>query len=275
MGSGIAEVAARAGLAVRLYDVTRERGLAGLEAVRRSLDRGVAKAKLSRTEADEVLARIEVVEQLRATDCSAVFEAVSENIQLKKELFAQLSEQAPRALLASNTSSLSITEVAAATAAPDRVVGMHFFNPAPIMDLLEIVMAVQTSPASLDQARQLAERFGKTPIVVRDVAGFATSRLGILLGMEAIRMVETGVASAADIDTAMELGYRHPMGPLKLTDLVGLDVRLAIAEHLAHELGPQFNPPPLLRTMVRAGRLGKKTGQGFYRWEGNQAHPVG
>ena len=274
MGSGIAEVAARAGLEVRLYDVTRERGQAGREALSRSLERAVTKARLERSQADQILARVTVVDELQASGCAVVFEAVSENISLKKQLFGQLSEQAPEALLATNTSSLSVTEIAAAAAAPDRVVGMHFFNPAPVMALLEIVTAVQTSEASLDQARQLAERFGKTPIVVRDVAGFATSRLGIILGMEAIRMVEMGVASAADIDKAMELGYRHPMGPLKLTDLVGLDVRLAIAEHLTRELGPQFSPPPLLRTMVRAGHLGKKSGQGFYRWDGNQAHPL-
>jgi 3-hydroxybutyryl-CoA dehydrogenase len=168
---------------------------------------------------------------------------------------------------------LSLTEIAAASSSPGQVIGLHFFNPPPIMPLLEIVRAEQTSAETVSRSLAFAKAIGKTAIVVRDVPGFATSRLGIILGMEAIRMLESGVASAEDIDRAMELGYKHPMGPLKLTDLVGLDVRLAIAEHLTKEIGPQFSPPPLLRRLVRAGKLGKKSGEGFYRWEGDEARP--
>ncbi len=169
-------------------------------------------------------------------------------------------------MLGSNTSSLSVTQIAAAAAAPERVIGMHFFNPVHIVRLLELVTAVQTSERTVAIARAFGERTGRELILVRDSPGFATSRLGLVIGLEAIRMLEAGVASAEDIDRAMELGYRHPMGPLKLTDLVGLDTRLKIAEHLHAEIGEQFRPPPLLRQMVRAGKLGKKTGEGFYRW---------
>jgi 3-hydroxybutyryl-CoA dehydrogenase len=153
------------------------------------------------------------------------------------------------------------------------VIGLHFFNPPPIMPLLEIVRAIQTDDAVVDRCRDYAARIGKTPIVVNDVPGFATSRLGVILGLEAMRMLETGVATAPDIDAAMELGYRHPMGPLKLTDLVGLDVRLAIADHLTKEVGPQFRAPPLLRQLVRAGKLGAKAGEGFYRWVDGKPEP--
>jgi 3-hydroxybutyryl-CoA dehydrogenase len=174
---------------------------------------------------------------------------------------------APGALLASNTSSLSIADIAAGLPDPSRVVGMHFFNPVPAMKLCEVVHHAGSSPDSVAQARAVAERMGKTPVVVRDAPGFASSRLGIALGMEAIRMVEEDVASAADIDAAMKLGYGHPMGPLELTDLVGLDVRLAIAEYLTSRLGPRFTPPALLRRMVEEGALGAKSGRGFYQWK--------
>lgn len=268
MGAGIAEVLARAGLQTTLCD--RELALAemGLEKVRTSLARAVQRGKLDA--AEPVLARLQAAQGLGPV-ADLVVEAVFEDLELKKSVLGELSRRSEATLLGSNTSSLSLTEIASACQAPERVIGLHFFNPAPVMALLEVVRAEQTSPQTLDRALELALRLGKTPVVVRDVAGFATSRLGILLGMEAIRMVESQVASAADIDRAMELGYRHPMGPLKLTDLVGLDVRLAIAEHLTREIGPQFTPPPLLRRLVRAGYLGKKTGRGFYRWEGDQA----
>lgn len=268
MGAGIAEVLARAGLHTTLCD--RELALAesGLARIRASLARAVEKGKLE--SAEEVLARLEVAEGLGPAS-DLFLEAVYEDLELKKRVFAEVSARRADSLLGSNTSSLSLTEIASACQGPERVVGLHFFNPAPVMALLEVVRAEQTSQATLDRALELAARLGKTPVVVRDVAGFATSRLGIILGMEAIRMLESQVASAGDIDRAMELGYRHPMGPLKLTDLVGLDVRLAIAEHLTREVGPQFSPPPLLRRMVRAGYLGKKSGRGFYRWEGDRA----
>jgi 3-hydroxybutyryl-CoA dehydrogenase len=197
-----------------------------------------------------------------------IVEAVPEKMELKRELFARVEAAAPaHALLGSNTSSLSITEIAAATKSPQRVVGLHFFNPVAVMPLLEIVRGEHTSAETLAAVRAFGERIEKTCIVVRDSPGFATSRLGIALGNEAMRMYEEGVASAEDIDKAMVLGYRHPIGPLALTDLVGLDVRLAISEHLHRELGTDtFRPPQILRRMVRAGKLGKKTGEGFYKY---------
>lgn len=275
MGAGIAEVAAKAGLSTTLSDVSRElvdRGVARVEA---SLAKAVERGKLAPESAAEVRARLtSAVGLADAAGADLVIEAVPEDMGLKKRLFAELVVAAPGAMLATNTSSLSVTELAASTPDPSRVIGLHFFNPPAIMPLLEIVRAEQTSAGTLEAAEQLAKVIGKTSIVVRDVPGFATSRLGIILGMEAIRMLESGVASAADIDRAMELGYRHPMGPLKLTDLVGLDVRLAIADHLTKELGPQFTPPPLLRRLVRAGKLGKKSGEGFYRWSGDEATAV-
>jgi 3-hydroxybutyryl-CoA dehydrogenase len=265
MGSGIAEVLARAGLQTTLVDQQPDALARGWERLQQSLHKAVSRGKLTQQEGEEVRSRLSTADT--ATGADVVIEAVYEDLELKKKLLGNLSRELPAALLASNTSSLSLTEIAAACQRPERVVGMHFFNPAPVMELLEVVRAEQTSPDALHAATNLARRLGKQPIVVQDVPGFASSRLGIILGMEAIRMLESGVASAEDIDKAMELGYRHPMGPLRLTDLVGLDVRLAIAEHLTKEIGPQFTPPPLLRRLVRAGRLGKKTGQGFYTWD--------
>jgi len=197
-----------------------------------------------------------------------VVEAAPESMELKEKIFAEVDAAAPKhAILATNTSSLSIARIASVVKDPSRFVGMHFFNPVHIMKLVEVVWGPETSEATRDAAVGFASRLGKEPIVVRDAPGFASSRLGIVLGMEAIRMVEQEVASAEDIDKAMELGYRHPMGPLKLTDLVGLDVRLGIAEYLHETLGSDaFEPPALLRRMVAEGKLGKKSGQGFYSW---------
>ena len=268
MGCGIAEVLLRSGMTVQLVDRSAELVEAGVLRLRASLDRAVSRGKLESTACLSLLD----TSSLEVSEADLVIEAVIEDMAVKKELLAPLSVRFPEALLASNTSSLSLTEMAAACERPERVLGLHFFNPPQVMELLEVVVAEQTGTGTVERAVELAARWGKTPIVVKDVPGFASSRLGIILGMEAIRMLESGVASARDIDRAMELGYRHPMGPLKLTDLVGLDVRLAIAEHLTREIGPQFAPPPLLRRLVRAGRLGKKTGRGFYRWEGNEAH---
>jgi len=198
-----------------------------------------------------------------------VIEAIPESLDLKRTVFGKLAAAArPDVLLASNTSSLSITRIAEVVKGPERVVGMHFFNPPPVMKLLEVVRGERTSPATVELAVGLGRRFDKEPIVVKDSPGFASSRLGVCLGLEAIRMVEEGVASPEDIDKAMELGYRHPMGPLRLTDLVGLDVRLAIGDALCKELGTdRFRPPELMRRMVREGKLGQKSGQGFYRWD--------
>jgi 3-hydroxybutyryl-CoA dehydrogenase len=196
-----------------------------------------------------------------------VVEAVPEVPSLKHDVLTRVEDTYPDLpLLASNTSSLSITELGTALARPDRFVGMHFFNPVPVSELVELVVGTATAPAAVACAREWVAALGMQAIVVRDSPGFATSRLGLALGLEAIRMVEAGVASADDIDTGMVLGYKHPIGPLRLTDLVGLDVRLGIAEQLARTLGPRFEPPALLRAMVADGKLGKKSGQGFYTW---------
>ena len=199
--------------------------------------------------------------------CGLVVEAVPEDPELKRAALSSLEHaMADDAVIASNTSSLSIDGLASALERPERFLGLHFFNPVPASQLVEIVTGAATSPALVERARGWVEALGKTPIVVRDAPGFASSRLGVALALEAIRMLEEGVASAADIDTAMQLGYRHPLGPLRTTDLVGLDVRLAIAEGLHARLGERFAPPELLRRMVADGRLGRKSGEGFYVW---------
>jgi 3-hydroxybutyryl-CoA dehydrogenase len=269
MGAGIAQVAAQVGLAVALRDVDDAAVERGLGRIRAALDKGVSLGKVTAAARDEALARIAPATALDAAvaEADVVIEAVPEELELKVGLFAAVERAAPpRALLASNTSALPIGAIAARLASPARLVGMHFFNPVHLMKLVEVVHHAGTAPAALACARGLAERLGKTPIVVRDSPGFASSRLGIALGLEAIRMVEEGVASPADIDTAMRLGYAHPMGPLELTDLVGLDVRLMIADHLRGSLGEGFAAPALLRAKVAAGKLGKKSGEGFYRW---------
>lgn len=267
MGAGIAEVCAKAGIETILSDVNEEVLKRAEERIEGSMAKAIAKGKLTEADAADARGRLRLETNSAATErADLVIEAVPELMDLKKQILHEVSSRNPAALLASNTSSLSVTELAAACRHPERVLGLHFFNPVPVMALLEIVRAEQTEDRFLDAALAFAAQLDKSPIVVRDMPGFATSRLGIALGMEAIRMLEQGVASAEDIDRAMELGYRHPMGPLKLTDLVGLDVRLAIAEHLTKEIGPQFTPPPLLRQKVRAGKLGKKTGEGFYKW---------
>ena len=270
MGHGIAQVAAASGSRVWLVDATEARAHEGRDAIDTSLHRLQEKGKLGDQTRDEVLARVDVSSDLSAAvrKADVVIEAVPENMELKRKLFANVVADAPAgALLGTNTSSLSITEIARGTGAEDRIVGLHFFNPVPLMRLLEIVRGQDTSDATLERAVAFGQLLGKEPIVVKDVPGFATSRLGVLLGLEAMRMVQDGVCSAEDVDKAMELGYRHPMGPLKLTDLVGLDVRLAIAEHLHKQLGSAaFEPPQLLRDMVAAGKLGRKSGEGFYTY---------
>ena len=267
MGAGIAEVFAKAGNDVSLFDVNEEACQLGLTRIEKSLAKAVSKGKITQEQNEAARQRVTATTDDDATQIDILIEAAPENMALKKTIFGKASEQNPKAILATNTSSLSVTEIASAATDPSRVIGLHFFNPPPVMPLLEIVRAEQTSAEVVTKCRDLAEQIGKSPIVVMDSPGFASSRLGLVIGLEAMRMLEAGVASAEDIDQAMELGYRHPMGPLKLTDLVGLDVRLAIADHLAKEIGPQFSPPPILRRLVRAGKLGKKTGQGFYRWD--------
>lgn len=271
MGRGIAQTFAQAGYATTLYDVDPDAAHRGREAIEATLEQGIARGKVEPAEKEQALARLRIETDLgeAVIDADLAIEAIPEILDAKREMFAELDARAPEtAILASNTSSLSIAALADATARPERVAGLHFFNPVHVMKLVEIVAPEGAAPDVVDTLRAAVESLGKRPIVVRDVPGFATSRLGLTLGLEAIRMVEEGVASAADIDTAMKLGYNHPMGPLELTDLVGLDVRLAIAEHLASELDDRrFAPPALLRRLVAEGKLGRKSGEGFYRWQ--------
>lgn len=270
MGHGIAQVCAAAGCTVRLQDISDDAVDRGLERIRGNLDQGVDRGKVTDEERATTLGNLTTTTSIAdAVDgVDLVIEAAPESMEIKESIFRQVDAAAPaEAILASNTSSLSIAVIGAVVSNPERFIGMHFFNPVHIMALLEVVWGPDTSDQTRDAAVDFGRRLGKEPIVVRDAPGFASSRLGIVLGMEAIRMVEQEVASPEDIDKAMELGYRHPMGPLKLTDLVGLDVRLGIAEYLHSTLGSEaFAPPALLRSMVAEGKLGKKSGQGFYRW---------
>ena len=270
MGHGIAQVAAVAGYDTRLTDANLAARDAALARVRANLDGAVTRHKLSREESEAALARLAWRDDLDAAveGADLVIEAIIERLDAKQELFGRLDALLPpAAVLATNTSSLSVARIAEATRRPGRVVGMHFFNPVHLMKLVEIVTHERVSHGTTTLAGEVARRMGKEPIVVRDSPGFASSRLGVVLGLEAMRMVEQEVASPEDIDKAMELGYGHPMGPLKVSDLVGLDVRLAIAEHLFRELKhPHYQPPAILRRKVQAGELGKKTGKGFYQW---------
>jgi 3-hydroxybutyryl-CoA dehydrogenase len=273
MGHGIAQVAAQAGYDVTLLDTTADVVQNALDRIRENLDEGVRRQKLTQPERDGTLTRLIGAHDLSLSLASAdlIIEAVPERLDLKASLLARVDRHAsPDAIVASNTSSLSITDIQRATAHPGRVVGLHFFNPVHILKLVEVVRGADTDADVVTASVEFAKRLGKEPIVVRDSPGFASSRLGLALGLEAMRMLEQGVATAADIDKAMELGYRHPMGPLKLTDLVGLDVRLDIADYLFEKLGSEaFRAPDILRQHVAAGRLGKKSGQGFYDWTDN------
>ena len=270
MGSGIAQVSAMAGFQVVLSDITEAALAQGDSIIRSSLNRLRSKERITQEEYDVALKRIRATTDLDECVCDAdlVIEAIPEKLELKLQLFEKISAAAKEsAIFATNTSSLSVTEIAAHSDRPARCIGLHFFNPVAVMKLVEIVRGLKTDSKTVDVALAYARAIKKEPVTVNDWPGFATSRLGIILGCEAIRMVEQGVASAENIDKAMELGYRHPMGPLRLTDLVGLDVRLHIMEYLHRELGEQFRPPALLRQMVRAGKLGRKTGEGFYSYE--------
>jgi 3-hydroxybutyryl-CoA dehydrogenase len=261
MGAGIAHVLLAAGNRVTVAEAGADRAAAAREAVAASLRKAEDRGKLTTTAA-ALLAHLDVVAavgELPGT-VELVIEAVPEDVDLKRAILADVRKACPDALLASNTSSLSVRALG------EDVVGMHFFNPVPVQALLELVVHDDLDPAAVLAARNWGESLGKTVIEVRDSPGFATSRLGVAVGLEAIRMLEEGVASAEDIDTGMRLGYGWPMGPLRLTDLVGLDVRLSIAEHLTRELGPRFTPPELLRNKVARGELGRKTGRGFFDW---------
>ena len=274
MGHGIAQVAAASDFRVLLYDVDRESLARGVSAIETNLAKGIQRGKLTEEDRDRTLQQIRGTTSLQqCATADLIIEAAPEKLDLKKDVLRQLESASDTPFIfASNTSSLSITEIAGSCKRPDAVIGMHFFNPVHIMRLVEIVVGEKTSPETVDTATSVGRKMRKEPIVVKDVPGFASSRLGVVLGLEAMRMFEQGVASAQDIDTAMELGYNHPMGPLKLTDLVGLDVRLNIAEYLHRELGSDaFKPPEVLRRMVSEGKLGKKTGEGFYDWSKDDA----
>ncbi|CAN5726239.1 3-hydroxyacyl-CoA dehydrogenase family protein [soil metagenome] len=270
MGHGIAQVCAMAGHRVTLADATAELAQRGVDRVRGNLEEGVKRGKLDAAMVDAHMMRITASGSLdtACADADIVIEAVPEKLELKQDVLQRAERAAPAsAMLATNTSSLGIGGMQHWLARPAQFIGLHFFNPVHINKLVEVVRGPETSDATVARALELVSDIGRTSVLVNDSPGFATSRLGVLLGLEAMRMVEKGVASAADIDTAMELGYRHPMGPLKLTDLVGLDVRLDIARYLHQELGTeQYRPPRILVQMVEEGRLGRKSGRGFYDW---------
>lgn len=267
MGGGIAQIFAAAGGRVAVVESDADAASAAHSRIRAGLHKAVELGKLA--DAAEALSRISLLTRIADLpgDADLVVEAVPEIPEVKIQvLTAAEAVVSDDTILASNTSSLSIVELGAALRRPERFLGMHFFNPVPASKLVEVVTAPQTAQPVLHSVVQAIRALGKTEIVVRDSPGFATSRLGVMLGLEAIRMLEEGVADAESIDRAMELGYRHPMGPLRSTDLVGLDVRLAIAEYLHSTLGDRFAPPQLLRDKVAEGSLGRKTGRGFYDW---------
>jgi 3-hydroxybutyryl-CoA dehydrogenase len=270
MGAGIAQVCAQAGYDTHLFDADEAALERGMGRIRDFWEKGIAKGKTTPQQRDAWRAKLHQFTDLTAAvrTCDLVIEAVPEDLALKQRLFASCDEKAPpHAIFASNTSSLSIAAIASATKRPQRVLGLHFFNPVPLMQLLEIVRHDGVDADVLATSRAFGAKLGKTTIVVRDSPGFATSRLGIVLGNEAMRMLEDGVASAKDIDTAMKLGYGHPMGPLELSDLVGLDVRHNVSEYLHKMLGgAHYKPPAIATRLVKAGELGKKTGKGFYDW---------
>lgn len=277
MGHGIAQVSAMAGHDVVMRDLSADLLEEGVAAIERNLEGGVDRDKVTPTERDTTLERIATTTDLEAAvgDVDLVVEAVPEDLDRKHEVFTAVENTArPESVLATNTSSLSVTSIANVLERPERAIGTHFFNPVHIMGLVEIVVPEQATEETVAFANDYVSGIGKEPIVVRDTPGFATSRLGVTLGVEAIRMVEQGVATPRAIDRGMELGYNHPMGPIELTDVVGLDVRLDVLEYLRNELGERFAPPQLLKRKVRAGKLGKKTGEGFYRWEDGEVVDV-
>jgi len=269
MGAGIAQVFLAAGARVAVVEAGGDAAEAARSRIADGLEESARRGKLD-GDVESALRRLTLLDTAAGLDpgTGLVIEAVPEQAQLKAEVLgAAEAAVGPEAVLATNTSSLSVTELAAALERPARFLGMHFFNPVPASKLVELVVAGQTSPELAGAVGGWVRALGKTEVVVKDSPGFASSRLGVLLGLEAIRMLEDGVADAEAIDTAMELGYRHPMGPLRSTDLVGLDVRLSIAEYLHRTLGERFAPPQLLRDKVAAGDLGRKTGRGFYTYD--------
>lgn len=270
MGSGIAEVFSRNGYEIGMVDIEQRFIDKGMQSLKNSLKKAVERGKATQDEADQALKRIHPSLSLResAKDVQFVVEAVIENPELKKQVFKELDESAPAdAILASNTSSISITEMASATKRPDKVIGMHFFNPPPVMKLIEIIQGAATSEETFKLTQSLSQKLGKTPVTVQEAPGFVVNRVLVPFLNEAVFLVQEGVASPKDIDTAVKLGLSHPLGPLELLDFVGLDTTLYILEYMYKETGdPKFRPCPLLRKMVRAGYWGRKTGKGFYEY---------
>ena len=272
MGAGIAQVCAQAGWQTRLFDAFPDGLSAGMQRIDAFWEKGIARGKTTVEQKEKWSKNLTAVSDLAAAvdGVDFVIEAVPEILELKRKIFSELDLLAPEhAILGTNTSGLKISDIASATKRPDKVIGMHFFNPVPIMKLLELVRHDDIADSTIAFAREVGSAMGKSCILVNDVPGFATSRLGVVLGNEAIRMLADGVASAGDIDTAMRLGYKHPMGPLELSDLVGLDVRRDILNNLAEAFDDEaYRPHPLLNQLVEAGDLGKKTGKGIYDWTG-------
>jgi len=270
MGGGIAQVSAQAGYEVVMSEINDELLNKGLASINSILTRSVEKDRISQEDKDATLARIKGTTNIKDfSDCDLVIEAIIENMDLKKKVFAELDKICPKhAILATNTSCLSVIDMAKATNRPEQVLGMHFFNPVPVMRLLELVKTILTSDETLETARKFGESIGKTVSVSPDIPAFVVDQLANPFLLDAIRMVENGVATAEDIDTGIRLGLNHPMGPLALADLVGLDTILLIANALYDELkDPKFAPPTLLKKMVAAGWLGRKTGKGFYEYK--------
>jgi 3-hydroxybutyryl-CoA dehydrogenase len=271
MGRGIAHAAAVGGFRTILHDVSADALERAFSHIRRDLDEGIGRGKISTAEVAAALGRLEPEQELGAAAAEAdfVIEAVPEEIELKLRTFQRLDERCgEQVVLATNTSALSVTEIAAATRRPARVVGMHFFNPVPKMKLVEIVKALDTSSDTIGVTVEVARRLGKETVVVKDSAGFITSRINAMIGNEAFLMLQEGLASAEDIDKALRLGLNHPMGPFEMVDVVGLETRLAVLEFLHRSLGEKYRPAPLLVQYVKAGRLGKKVGRGVYDYGG-------
>jgi 3-hydroxybutyryl-CoA dehydrogenase len=269
MGRGIAQVSAVGGFQTLLHDVSRPALDRALDTIRKDLEGAVLRGKLEDTSAREAIGRLRLETSLEALSAADfVIEAVPEDIRTKIEIFSRLDSLCRgECVLATNTSALSVTEIAAATKRPARVVGMHFFNPVPRMKLVEIVRALETDEETLKTTAEVATRMGKETVRVRESPGFVTSRINAMIGNEAFLMLQEGVASPEDIDKAVKLGLNHPMGPFEMADLVGLDTRLAVLEFLHKSLGEKFRPAPLLVQYVKAGRLGRKVGRGVYVYE--------
>lgn len=266
MGAGIAHVFLVSGSAVTIIETSRETADSALDRARWSLSRAHERGKLP-APVEDLLTRLTVsTSPADLVDSDLVVEAVPEDPDLKRRVLGSAEEVAGRAWLATNTSALSVDELAAGLSRPERLLGLHFFNPVPASELVEVVVGVRTAAELVERAQEWVAGLHKTAITVTDSPGFASSRLGVAIALEAMRMLQDGVASAEDIDAAMTLGYKHAVGPLRTTDLVGLDVRLAVADYLSRRLGPRFDPPDILRRLVADGHLGRKTGQGFYRW---------